>query len=305
MKSAAESNRFSRNYSLNIHGRLVDLRKHAVMGILNITPDSFFTESRLQTEESIVQRAGQMLDQGAAFLDVGGYSTRPGAGDVPLEEEKKRVCRAIEAILRHFPQAVISCDTFRSEVAEAAISSGAAMVNDVSGGNLDENMFGILARHKVPYILMHMRGTPQTMATLTQYENLHVDIISSLQQKLVSLVASGLTDVIIDPGFGFAKSGEQGFELMNKLELFHVLERPLLVGISRKSMIWKTLNIPAEEALNGTTALNTIALLKGAAILRVHDVKEAVQVVTLVESMRKYEAFPQNATAELSLKWYI
>jgi dihydropteroate synthase len=281
MRSAAESNVFSRNYSLNINGRLLDLRTPKVMGVLNITPDSFYGRSRFQSEEKIIEEAGKMLEAGADILDVGGHSTRPGAADVPESEETSRVVMAVKAIIRHFPQAIISCDSFKSGVAAAAVSEGALLINDVSAGTLDEKMAETVARLKVPYIAMHMRGTPATMNQQTDYENLHFEIISWLQNRVTKLMELGIKDIVVDPGFGFAKSIEQNFRLMKRLELFHYLDRPLLIGISRKSMIWKTLGIAAEQALNGTSVLNTIALMKGAAILRVHDVPEAVQAVKL------------------------
>jgi len=281
MKSGFENNFFSTNKTLNLHGRLVDLHTPKVMGILNITPDSFYSGSRYISEAEILTQAEKMIQEGATFIDVGGYSTRPGAAEITTEEELKRVTVAIRAISRNFPETFISIDTFRSEVARAAITEGACMINDVSGGTLDAAMFETVARLKVPYILMHMRGTPQTMTQETAYNNLLKDIIDFFHQKIHVLHQLGISDIIIDPGFGFAKTVEQNFELLHNLNHFKILGKPILAGLSRKSMIWRTLSTTPEEALNGTTSLNTIALLKGAGILRVHDVRAAVEAVTL------------------------
>jgi dihydropteroate synthase len=276
---------FITNKTLNIRGRLLDLSTPRVMGILNITPDSFYTGSRTTSEKEILQKAEKVLGEGATFLDVGGYSSRPGATDISIEEEISRVRAAIQPIVREFPKAIISIDSFRSEVVRAAVGEGAAFINDVSGGNLDPLMFETVAKLKVPYILMHMKGTPQTMASLTNYNNLLKEMVDYFHQKIAALHHLGVKDVIIDPGFGFAKSVEQNFEILHHLDHFQVLGKPVLVGLSRKSMIWKTLDSDADKALNGTTTLNTIALLKGASILRVHDVKEAVEAVKLVSKM--------------------
>ena len=256
------------------------------MGVLNVTPDSFFDGGKYLSEEAIVRRAGQMIDEGAHFLDIGGYSSRPGAADVSAAEEQKRVVNAVSAILKNFPGIIISVDTFRASVAEAAVDAGAAMINDISGGNLDDEMFSTVARMKVPYVLMHMKGTPQTMKSLTQYSHLLKDIIDYFHEKIYRLRELGVKDIIIDPGFGFSKTIEQNFALLANLEKFSLLGRPLLAGLSRKSMIWKTLDIQPTDALNGTTALNIVALMKGADVLRVHDVKEARQVVKLFTSMQ-------------------
>lgn len=287
MKTAAESKLFSTKKTLNVRGRLLDLATPAVMGILNVTPDSFYDGGRLADEASLLRQAEQMLEAGATWLDVGGYSTRPGAAEVPEAEERRRVTTAIEAILKRFPQAHVSVDTFRSQVARAAVEAGAAIINDVSGGALDDQMFATVAALKVPYILMHMRGTPQTMTSRTNYQHLTVDILRELQPALYQLNQLGVTDICVDPGFGFAKTVEQNFSLLHHLDDFQTLGRPLLVGLSRKSMIWRTLHIRPDEALNGTTALHALALWKGADILRVHDVKEAVQVVSLVQACRQ------------------
>lgn len=266
-------------------GQLLALAKPTVMGILNITPDSFFEGSRYEANtQQVVDTAAKMLTDGATFIDIGGYSTRPSAAEISTNEEIDRVVPAIEAIMKHYPDAIVSIDTFRSSVAKAAVKAGAAIVNDIAGGNLDAEMFQTVADLDVPYILMHSRGTPQTMTSLNQYNNLTVDVISELQSKVFELRQLGVKDIILDPGFGFAKGPTQGFEMMRNLSAFEILELPLLVGISRKSMIYKTLNITAAEALNGTTALNMVALINGAHILRVHDVKEAIETVKLYEA---------------------
>lgn len=270
--------------TLNLGGRLVDLSTPLVMGILNLTPDSFYSGSRFQAgSDALIEKAGQMLHEGAVLLDVGGYSTRPGAADVPESEEKDRVLPVIEAVKKAFPAAFISIDTFRARVASEAVRAGASLVNDVSGGTLDTDMFETVAGLRVPYVLMHMRGTPQTMNQYTQYSDLIEDVISEINTKLAHLRALGVVDVILDPGFGFAKTVSQNFELLNSLEKLHVLNAPLLVGLSRKSMVWRSLGGTAHEALNGTTVLNTIALQKKIHLLRVHDVKEAVEAIKLTE----------------------
>lgn len=256
------------------------------MGIINITPDSFYDGGKSFSEKNILNQAEKMLSDGATFLDIGGYSTRPNAEEISENEETKRAVSAIELILNKFPQALISIDTFRSEVARTSVDSGAVMVNDVSGGTLDNNMFNIIAALKVPYILMHMRGTPKTMSKLTDYKDVTFDVLKDLSEKIASARSAGINDIIVDPGFGFAKTREQNFVLMNNLELFQNLDVPVLVGISRKSFIQKTLGVDATQALNGTTSLNTIALLKGASFLRVHDVKEAVECVKLIENLK-------------------
>lgn len=285
MKSSPESTGFLINGTLNIRGRLVDLITPRVMGILNVTPDSFYDGAQTRDEKMILEKVESMLKAGATFIDVGGYSTRPGADDVPENEELKRVAGTIRAVKSRFPEAIISIDTFRSGIARAAVDSGADIINDVSGGDLDPEMFSTVAQLGVPYILMHMRGTPATMSNLNTYENLVVDVQRELKGKLVQLTQLGVRDVIVDPGFGFAKNISQNFELLNKLDLFRQLERPLLVGLSRKSMIWKTLKTVPENALNGSTVLHTVALLKGASILRVHDVREAIECITLVREL--------------------
>lgn len=259
----------------------MDLNTPVVMGILNITPDSFFTGSRFNTPSEILTQTEKMLLEGATFIDVGGFSSRPGAENISVEEECSRVLSAVKMILKEFPQTIISVDTFRAEVAAQAVQEGARMVNDISAGELDSKMFETLAALQVPYIAMHMRGTPQTMSGLTTYHNLVKEVTDYFIEKINRLTALGVNDIIIDPGFGFAKTTDQNFELLAHLDYFKNLDRPILAGLSRKSMIWKTLDITATDALNGTSALNMAALLKGARILRVHDVKEAMEVIRL------------------------
>lgn len=256
------------------------------MGILNVTPDSFFDGGRHTADKSILTHTERMLSDGATFIDIGGYSTRPGAADVSEDEERRRVVSALNIIVKEFPSARISIDTFRASVAKAAVESGAAIINDVSGGELDPEMFKTVSALKVPYILMHMRGTPQTMTTLTTYSNVVKEIQNYFHEKIHRLTQAGVKDIIIDPGFGFAKTREQNFEVLGSLSVFRYLSRPILAGLSRKSLIWKTLGISADDALNGTTSLNTVALQNGASILRVHDVKEAMEVVKLYEMMK-------------------
>lgn len=276
----------TKNHQLKLpSGQLLDLSEPRVMGILNITPDSFFEGSRYKPNiQVIIDIAGKMLHDGAGFIDIGGYSTRPNAVEIGVQEENDRVLPVIETIIRHFPDTIISIDTFRSQVSKAAIKVGAAIINDISGGNLDTEMFRTVADLDVPYILMHSRGNPATMTSLNQYQDITVDVISELQSKVFELRQLGVKDIMIDPGFGFAKGPKQGFEMMRRLSAFQVFDLPVLAGISRKSMIYKTLGVTANEALNGTTALNMIALMNGASILRVHDVKEAVETVKLFEA---------------------
>ncbi|PQA58598.1 dihydropteroate synthase [Siphonobacter curvatus] len=273
--------------TLNCRGQIVSLKKPVVMGILNITPDSFHAGSRFEDPDRIRQQAQQMLAEGATFLDIGGYSTRPGAAEVSEAEEVRRVVLAIDTILKAFPKALISVDTFRSGVARRAVEAGAVMVNDVSGGLLDQAMFTTVAELNVPYVLMHMRGTPQTMGSMNQYQNLLTEVIDELAQRVHLARQAGIKDIILDPGFGFAKNADQNYQLLAQVEALQIFQLPLLIGLSRKSMIWKKLGISPAEALNGTTVLNTIALQKGAKILRVHDVREACEVIQIMEWMQK------------------
>jgi dihydropteroate synthase len=269
--------------------KLIDLSKPTVMGILNITPDSFFLGSRFTSSSNqITDNVGKMIANGAVFIDIGGYSTRPNADHVCVSEEIDRVLPVIELIVQGFcNKVVISIDTFRSKVAREAVKAGAKIINDISGGNLDEEMFHAVAELQVPYILMHSRGNPKSMNKLNDYKNLTLDVITELQEKVAQLRSLAVKDIIIDPGFGFAKNANQGFEMMRNLDAFKVMGLPLLVGISRKSMIWRTLNITTDEALNGTTALNMYALIQGAKILRVHDVNEAMETIRLFEELEK------------------
>jgi len=256
------------------------------MAVLNVTPDSFYDGGRYQTESAILNQVEKLLDEGTTFIDVGAYSSRPGASDISVDEEKRRALFALKTITRNFPQALLSIDTFRSEVAYAAVNEGACMVNDISAGEQDPSMFETVAGLGVPYIAMHMRGNPSTMTGLTVYENLLKEMVSYFQKKIHSLKQLGVKDVIIDPGFGFSKTIEQNYYLLNHLDHFNVLGKPIIVGLSRKSMIWKTLSIAADHALNGTTSLNTIAVIRGANILRVHDVNEAMEVIKLFLALR-------------------
>ena len=268
-------------FTLNCKGRLLIVDKPLVMGIVNITPDSFFAGSRKQDTTAIVELAGQMLKDGADILDIGGQSTRPGSEQLSAGEEMERTIPAIKAIHQCFPEAIVSVDTYHSLVAKEAVDAGASIVNDISGGTLDPAMIPVVASLRVPYVLMHMRGTPATMQEHTNYHNVTLELIDYLSKRIDEIRRAGIKDIIIDPGFGFAKTIEQNFELLRNLSLFKVLSHPLLLGVSRKSTIYKTLGITAEQALNGTTVLNTIGLMKGANILRVHDVKEAVEAVAL------------------------
>jgi dihydropteroate synthase len=273
---------------INTGGRLLDLEIPRVMGILNITPDSFYKGSRYNSDQEILKAAVRMTEEGADILDVGGYSSRPGAEDVKLEEESKRVLKAIKLITRELPEAIVSVDTFRADVAQMAITEcGAHIINDISGGDADSDMFNVVEKLNVPYIMMHMQGNPLTMQLNPVYDDVVADILKWSADRIYRLHNSGVKDIIIDPGFGFGKTAAHNFELLRRLGDFAVAGLPLMVGISRKSMIWKTLGITADESLNGTTALNVVALLNGADILRVHDVKEAVQAVRLIERIRK------------------
>ncbi|MDX2304275.1 MAG: dihydropteroate synthase [Microscillaceae bacterium] len=271
--------------TIRLRNQIVDFSQPLVMGILNVTPDSFYDGGKYSDEKSILTRTQHMLEQGANIIDIGGYSSRPKAEEISLAVELARVIPAINLIIKEFPNTFISIDTFRAEVAKAAVDSGACLINDISGGELDPAMFDALATLKVPYVLMHMRGDPQTMQSLTDYDNILLDILSYFEKKVYKLRELGQADLILDPGFGFAKSIDQNFYLLNHLEYFRLLNIPLMVGISRKSMVYKTLEIQKEEALNGTTVLNTIALLRHASILRVHDVKEAVEAIRLANSL--------------------
>jgi len=267
--------------TINCKGQLIDLATPKVMGILNVTPNSFFDGGKYKNDSEILSRVEKMLNDGATFIDIGAYSSKPSAEFISEEEELQRIVPIVNLILEHFPETLISIDTFRSEVAKACIENGAAIINDISAGILDDKMLETIAKFNVPYIMMHMRGTPQTMQTMTNYDNIVKEMLFYFSERIAQARSLGINDLIVDPGFGFAKTLEQNYEVLQKMELFEMLELPLLAGFSRKSMIYKTLNSSADEALNGTTVLNTIALTKGAKILRVHDVKEAMECVIL------------------------
>lgn len=269
--------------TLNLRGRLLELREPLIMGILNVTPDSFFSESRTPDEEHIAQRVKQMMNDGADMIDIGGYSSRPGADDVSTEEEMNRLRRGLRIIRKLYPDVPVSVDTFRADVARMCIEEeGADIINDISGGMMDRQMFRTVAQLHVPYIMMHMQGTPDTMQLAPHYDNLRQEVMLYFAERIDRLCQMGAKDIIVDPGFGFGKTMEHNYELMAHLEDFHVFGLPLLVGISRKSMIYKLLGGTPQTSLNGTTVLNTIALTKGAHILRVHDVKEAVETKRIV-----------------------
>lgn len=271
--------------TLNCRGQLIDLSTPRLMGILNSTPDSFYAGSRVPGTDLALERAGAMLAEGATFIDLGGYSTRPGADRVAEDEELRRVVPLVEALVQEFPEVLISIDTFRSRLAREALEAGAALVNDITAGLHDAGMLPLIAEKRVPVILMHMRGTPADMASRTNYEDLVGDILYYFSERLAAARAQGITDMVADPGFGFAKTREQNFELLAGLSAFKDLGVPLLAGVSRKSMIWKTLGVEPAAALNGTTALHMLALQGGANILRVHDVKEAAECIRLWEAL--------------------
>lgn len=273
--------------SLNVNGRLLDLSTPQVMGILNVTPDSFYAGSRSRTEAEIAARACQILDEGASIIDIGAYSSRPNAEHISPEEEMQRLRTGLEILNRNHPDAIISVDTFRAEVARQCVEEyGAAIINDISAGEMDEQMFPTVTRLNVPYIMMHMQGTPQNMQKEPHYENLLKEVFMYFARKVRQLRDLGMKDIILDPGFGFGKTLEHNYELMAHLEEFGIFELPLLVGVSRKSMIYRLFGATPQEALNGTTVLDTVALMKGADILRVHDVREAVEAVRLIEKLK-------------------
>ncbi len=272
-------------FTINCKGKLVELDTPKVMGILNITPNSFYDGGRYKSDSDFLKQAETMFVDGASFLDLGAYSSKPNAEFVSTEEETQRLLPVLELLLKEFPEALISIDTFRADVAKKAINSGAAIINDISGGMLDSNMLQTAGELGVPYIMMHMRGTPNTMQQFTQYTNLINDILYYFSERISAARSYNIKDIIIDPGFGFSKTLDQNYELMQKMELFSILELPLLVGISRKSMIYKLLGTTPKEALNGTTVLNTISLQKGAKILRVHDVKEAFETLQILNKI--------------------
>lgn len=274
-------------FTFNCKGRLLVVEEPIVMGIINATPDSFYAGSRAVQKETVLKKTEQMLKDGATIIDIGGQSTRPDSKRISADEELQRVIPLVDALHNAFPDAFISIDSFYATVAKEAVEAGACIVNDISAGTIDANMVATVASLNVPYILMHMQGDPQTMQQNTIYQNLVLDVFDFLNRKIKELHEAGIHDIIIDPGFGFGKTIEQNFELLNGLEFFTQLSKAVLVGLSRKSTIYKTLKIAPEAALNGTTVLHTIALLKGASILRVHDVKEAKQAVQLVRAYAK------------------
>lgn len=272
-------------FTLNCKGRLLVIDQPVVMGIINVTPDSFYSGSRKRLLDDILRQAEKMLNEGAAVIDIGGQSTRPESEQISIEEELSRVIPAIKAIIHSFPESFISIDTYYSKVAAEAVNTGASLVNDISSGTLDENMIQMVASLQVPYIAMHMKGTPKTMQQYAQYEDVTLEVLDFFIRKTEECRKAGIKDVIVDVGFGFAKTISHNFTLLKNLSIFKILQKPLLVGLSRKATVYKTLGISPEEALNGTTVLNTIGLQNGANILRVHDVKEAVEAVKLVEEI--------------------
>lgn len=271
--------------TINCKGTLVDLTKPKVMGILNVTPDSFFDGGKYKNERDILVQAEKMLNEEATFIDVGAYSSRPGAKHISEEEELQRMLPVVELLIKNFPEIIISIDSFRSRVVEESVNAGAAIINDISGGMMDEQMFKTVAKLQVPYIMMHMKGTPQNMQQNPQYENVVTEVISFFAEQLFKLRKLKVNDVIIDVGFGFGKTLDQNYKLLKKLSLFKSLDAPILTGVSRKSMLYKLLGVTPKEALNATTVANTVALLNGTHILRVHDVKEAVEAVKVVEQL--------------------
>ncbi len=272
--------------TINCKGKLIDLSTPKVMGIINLTPDSFYDGGKLTSEKEILLQAEKMLNEGATFLDLGGYSSRPGAVFVSENEELQRVIPVIKLLLNKFPGTILSVDTFRSNVAHESILNGASLINDISAGKLDNQMFSIIAKHQVPYIMMHMRGTPETMMQNTNYKNLTKEVLYYFSEQIAKARSFGINDLIADPGFGFSKTLDQNYDLFNDLELFKNLNIPFLVGISRKSMIQKKLKTTAEESLNGTTVLHSLAIYKGASILRAHDVKEAFETISLLQNLK-------------------
>nr|WP_297787841.1 dihydropteroate synthase [uncultured Allomuricauda sp.] len=273
--------------TINCKGELIDLKTPKIMGILNLTPDSFFDGGKYRNEAAILGQVEYMLNHGATFIDMGAYSSRPGAEHVPEDEELRRMIPVIDLLMKHFPNTLISVDTFRSKVAAESIEHGAAIINDIAAGNLDDEMFATIAKSQVPYIMMHMKGTPQSMQKEAVYDDLINDLRYYFSEKIEQATEQKINDIIIDPGFGFAKTTQQNYTLLNHLDMFQTFGLPILIGLSRKSMIYKVLNSSPQEALNGTTALHTIALLKGANIIRAHDVKEASECVKLVEVLKE------------------
>ncbi|RZK54890.1 MAG: dihydropteroate synthase [Pedobacter sp.] len=276
----------NRKVTLNSKGKLIDLSAPAVMAILNITPDSFYGNSRISNIDEALKTTEKFINEGAKFIDIGAYSSRPGAADVSEDEELNRLIPIVEAVAKEFPETLISIDTFRAKVASESINAGAHLINDISAGNLDYAMFETVAKLQVPYVMMHMKGTPQNMQQDPTYENVALEVLNYFSEKISKLKKLGVKDIIIDPGFGFAKTITHNYEVLQQLQSFSIFELPMLVGFSRKSMITKVLNNKSADALNGTSILNTAALIKGASILRVHDVKEAVECIKLTERIK-------------------
>ena len=272
---------------LNIKGSVLDLSIPKIMGVLNVTPDSFYDGGIYSSEKKILKQVEKMVLDGADIIDVGGYSSKPGATSITIEEEEKRVIPIIKLIYKTFKESIISVDTFRSEISEKSINAGASIINDISGGDLDNNIYKIAGKYKTPYIIMHMRGNPSNMQNNPVYKNINYEIIKDLSKKIDLAQNNGVCDIIIDPGFGFGKTIEHNYQILNNLKLYKILDKPILVGISRKSMIYKLLKTEPSKALNGTTVLNTIALINGANILRVHDVKEAKEVIKLCSFLKE------------------
>ena len=272
--------------TINCKGNLIDLSTPKVMGVMNLTPDSFYDGGKLTSKKEILLQANKMLKEGATFLDLGAYSSRPGAQFVSEKEEIHRLLPVIKILLDEFPEILLSIDTFRSNVANESIYAGASLINDISAGTLDDHMFKIIAQHQVPYVMMHMRGTPETMMQNTDYKDLTKEVIYYFSERITKARSFGINDLIVDPGFGFSKTLDQNYELFNDLELFRHLNVPLLIGISRKSMIQKKIKTTAADSLNGTTALHAIAIQKGVSILRVHDVKEAFETINLLQNLK-------------------
>jgi dihydropteroate synthase len=274
------------NYSINCKGNLIDLSTPKIMGIINVTPDSFYDGGSIKSDKELLSKVESFLKDGADIIDLGGYSSKPGAKEVKEEEEIKRIIPSLKHILNSFPETIVSIDTFRSKIADESLVSGASIINDISAWEIDNELFNVIVKHKCPYILMHMKGRPATMQTNPSYENVTQEILRFFSEKLLKLKKNGLHDIIIDPGFGFGKTVNDNYKIMSELNQFRLLEHPILVGISRKSMIYKLLEINTENTINGTTALNMYALNKGAKILRVHDIKEAVECVKIYQQLK-------------------
>lgn len=287
MQLGNEFSPFQNNYSINCKGVLMDFSTPKIMGIVNLTPDSFFTQSRFQAEKEILQQVGKMLEEGVDIIDLGAFSSRPNSDFISEEEEKERLLSPLKAIVREFPHTVLSVDTYRSAIATVAVNEGAAIINDISGGDLDENMFETIATLQVPYVLMHMKGTPKTMQDNPEYDDVVKEITKGFSTKLNRLNGLGVNDVVLDVGFGFGKTLEHNYTLLKHLNYFHSLGRPILVGLSRKGMIQKPIGQSAEHALNGTTAAHVLALQNGANLLRVHDVKAAKETIQIVDFYQK------------------